>query len=264
MAFVLPSCGESAEKEALRVYESAVEAPMGEDEAVTARLKDLWEDILSEKIREKDQVKYGREQALPFYRRFAGVAAGLAPAPERLAKAHGILKEYVARRIAYLETVEGFIGAQTGPEVVSLGEKRKAWQEALEALARENGGRITDAEAAQAHLSAQAFLEKVYPPFLGGQLSLEMTEQILRQKVLPPVEAVAARLSGDATSQGEPGAMARWALFQSAYFREIAATLPRMEAISRSGRQARDGWEESQKLRLDFLDRLGAFRESAR
>ena len=263
----LAACGGDPEKQALRAYEAAVERLMTEDEEITARLKDLRQDFDSNSTGLEDLVAYGTEQALPFYRRFRETAAKTPAEGPRLGKIHARLVEYVGQRIGYVEGNEAVLAATRSEAMTRF----HASQEPLQAIAKEvgailekSGGRLADREVSEAMAIGALFMDRLYGPFLRGQVPQKETEAGLRGEVLPRLERLAEKTKEHRTAEGTDGSLARWAKAQLEYFRELAATLGEQQAMQQADARAQERWSRAEELRSKYLEELRAYRESLR
>jgi len=266
-ALSLPACSGGAEKRALLAYEAAVESLMTEDEGVSARLKDLREDVQASSASMEDQATYAREQALPFYRRFRE-AVGKAPVAEaRLGKIHVRLVEYVDRRVASIDAtavVKKASESETLKKLEAAQAPMGAISEEVQAWIEKTGGRLPDREAAEAMAVAGVFNQNVYAPFTRGQKSAEDVLQALRTEVQPRVTKVLERTKDFAASQGFQGTVARWAKAEDAILRIVASSLPELQAYRLAEARAEETWTEAEALRTKYLEELRAYRESLR
>jgi hypothetical protein len=258
------SCGGDPEKAGLRTYEAAVEGLMAQDDRVTAELTDLRSDLLTGHAREADQSTYGREQALPFYRRFRESATGLHPGAPRLLAAHKILLDYLEERTAYLEAFDAFLRVSDTDDRRALDALQAPLVQADEAFRGTLGTSPVGPEVGQAFLMADSFRSKVFAPFQRGQATVAQVEDALRKHMIPALERAAEASKGSLAAEGPAGAGARWAKASREYHQALLQALPRLEVLQKSGLATQSRWERSQELRGTFLAEFKAYRESLR
>lgn len=263
-ALGLPACGGSPEKEALRAYEASLEKPMEEDAKVAARMKDLREDLLTSNASTEEMAAYGRTEAAPFYGRFREAAAKAPADAPRLAKVHAGLLEYIGHRTAYLAAIDGFLGAQKGEGMERLHRAQGAWDASIEELRAKTGGQIADTGIAEALNTRVKFMKNIYEPFQTGKIPVEDVEAAVRGELLPLLQTVADRTKGNRTAEGGPGAVARWAAAELAFFQELAATLPVQEVVRKSAMASQKEWDAAGESREAYLAGLRAYRDSLR
>ncbi len=264
LAAALAACGGNPEKKALRSYEASVEDLMAEDGRVSARLADIREDLLSANAASADQAKFGREQALPFFRRFVEAAGALSPEAPRLQKIHGTLREYLVQRIAYLDSIEAFLAAEQSPAMERLKKSQAAVDSAQKELAAKIEGTVPERDVAEAVKVGALFNQQVLAAFQQGRVKASDVEDAIRQQVIPRLERVADRLKDRMASDGVDGATARWAKVEVEFYRDLAASVPWQEETRKSALQVQDHWKQSEDLRARFLEDLKAYRESLR
>src|SRR5689334_17207114 len=258
---LLPACGGNPEKEALRAYEAAVEKPMEEDAKVAARRKDFREDLLSGGVSKDDLVGYARNEAIPFYARFRE-AAGKAPAEgPRLAKVHAGLLAYIGHRTAYLGALVGYFEAQSGEGMERLHRAQKAWEDSIAELGAKTGGQITDPGIGEALNRRAKLMKATYGPFQVGNVPVQDVEAALRGELLPLLQTVADRTKGNRTAEGGPGAVARWAAAELAFFQELAATLPIQEIVRKNAVDSQKEWDAATEGRDAYIADLRAYRD---
>ena len=263
-ALLLPACGGGAEREALRTYEASVEKLMEEDAAVGARLTDLREDLLRDGSAAAGMVAYSRAEASPFYARFREAAAKAPAQAERLAKVHALLLEYLDHRAAYLASIEGFLAAEQGGGMDRLKKAQEAWDASERDLEKLTGGQVPDTGAMDARNRRNQFMGARFQPFQMGKIPVEDVEESLRNDLLPRLQKVAERSRGNLAAEGVPGAIARWAAAELAFFQELAAALPLLAAVQKSAQVSQKEWEGAGEVRERYIAELKSYRESLR
>ena len=263
-AAAIPACGGNPEKLALRSYEASVEDLMAEDGRVSAKLTDLLKDFQASNGTSSDQANYGKEQALPFYRRFRESAAALHPATDRLGKIHATLREYLGERVAYLESIAAFLSSEESPAMDRLGKAQGVLQVSQKEMLEKVADGPKDREVARAMQAHMMFMQQIFTPFQQGQAKPEEVESILRKEVIPLFERIHDRLRDRIAGEGAEGATARWAKAEFDFFRELAETLPGQAEMQKSALLVQDHWKQSGDLRARFLEDLKAYRESLR
>jgi hypothetical protein len=257
-------CGGNAEKRGLRDYEAAVEGLMAQDEKVSARLADLRADLISANAAAAEQSKFAREEARPFYARSRETAATLNPAAPRLQKVHASLREYVDRRLAYLEAADAFLGADASPEMAKLKSSQEACAAAQKDLAARLQGTSLDRDVADAIRIRDLFMDQVFEPFRRGKARVDEVQAAIQTQVLPRLERVAERLKG---KEGEPstdGAVARWARAEADFYRMLSASVPRQREAQTLAERFEDEWKRGEEARRGFLADLKSYRETLR
>lgn len=258
------SCGGNPEKKGLLAYEAAVESSMAQDDRVTAELTDLRGDLGTGLAKGEDQSSYGREQALPFYRRFRESAAAQKPEAPRLRKVNEVLVDYLDARIGYVEAFDAFLKTSDNEAQRRLEEAQAPLIEAEEALKKEPAAEGVLQEVAQSFLMVRSFVERVYGPFQRGQATMAQVEEALRQHVLPSLGRAAEASKGSLTEKGTAGAAARWVKAARDFYQALVQALPQQEALQKSGMETQDRWDRSEDLRKAFLAEFRAYRESLR
>jgi hypothetical protein len=260
----LASCGGDPEKKGLLAYESAIEALMVQDERVSEELADLRGDLGTGLARKEDQAAYGRDTAIPFYRRFKESAAAQKPESPRLQKVHGVLVDYVGARVGYVEAFDLFLKASDNEGQRRLEAAQAPLMEAEDALSQEAGADGVVPEVAQSFLLVRSFVERVYGPFQRGQATVAQVEEALRQHLLPTLAKASDATKDSLTAQGVAGAAARWVKAARDFYQALAQALPQQEALRKSGMETKELWNRSEELRTQFLADLKAYRESLR
>jgi hypothetical protein len=258
------ACGGNPEKKGLAAYEAAVEASMAQDDRVCEELADLRGDLGTGLARKEDQSVYGREQALPFYRRFREASAALRPEAPRLRKVHGVLLEYLDARIGYVEAFDAFLKSSDSEAQRRLEAAQAPLFEAEDALKKEAGPEGVLPEVAQSFLLVRSFVERVYGPFQRGQASVAQVEEALRQHLMPALGRAAEASKGSLTAPGTAGAAARWVKAAREFYQALGQALPQQEALQKSGMATQEKWKQSEDLRERFLADLKSYRESLR
>jgi hypothetical protein len=264
LALAAASCGGSGERAGLRAYETAVEDLMAEDGRISSQAAEIRKDLLAQNRSSAEESSFGREQAIPFYRRFGEKAGSLKPADARLAAVHATLREYVAERLRSLESMESFLVARTAPAIVAQEAFEQRWQEARNEVAGRAAGKLDDREVVDALGRAEIFLTRRYVPFLRGQVPRAAIEKDIRGELIPPLERIAARTRAHLEAEGLDGAVARWARAEVEFLGALAASLAPMEVLQRDALATTSAWESAEGLREKFLDGLKAYRESIR
>jgi hypothetical protein len=259
----LPACRGRAEKEALGVYEAAVEDLVAEDGRVVAELKDLREELVHANEGAGRLGAYVEGTAGPFFRRFTEKAGGLAPTHERLVAVHRHLLDYLAEREKYVTGTLAFEKVRVAPSVVAFERSAKAMQDATVQL-QEAGVEQPPQDAAMAFRTYDLFLQARFDPFIRGQLPLDEIRKDVEGKLVPPVAALAARTAGDRDKQGAAGALARWCGALDETVKCLQAALPDLEAFYRTNREADEAWTAADREREAFLAALRSYRESLR
>lgn len=263
-ALALCACGGSVEKEALRTYEASVEKFMEEDGRVAARLKDLRDDLLNDNASTEEMVAYSGAEAAPFYNRFKEAAAKAPAQAEALAKVHARLLEYIDHRLAYLAAIDGFLAIHRGGGMDRLRKTQLAWDASVAELNEKTGGKIPDPGAADAIRRRTLFMKAKYEQFQMAKIPVEEVEEALRNEVLPRLQKVAERSQGNLAAEGVPGAVARWAAAELAFFQELAATLPLQVTVQKNALASQKEWEGAEEVRGKYISGLRAYRDSLR
>jgi hypothetical protein len=267
LALCLAACGGKSEKNALRAYEASVEDLMAEDGKVSAQLTDLWKDMVTANAAAKDQTAFGREHALPFYDRFRQAAAKAPAEHANLRAVHADLLAYLDERIAYLRSFEALYEASNGEVMERLRKMESPWQASLQELGKgieAAGGKIADADVQRALRDRVTFMAQLYEPFGQGRVPARDVEKALREVILPQLARIADRTKDQLTAEGAPGVLARWAAAETAFFQELASTLPAQEAVRKAKIDVQERWKVSGELRDRYLARLRTYRDSLR
>jgi hypothetical protein len=255
------ACGGDAAKKEFLSYEASIEAPMAEDGTMDARLTDFMEDIRTANARTEDLATYAAGQALPFYRRFAEVVGKVGPAAEGLAAAHGVLREYVAARIAALDAVQELVAAGNRDSMKRLRELEAGLLQARRETLQATQGQFQDREMGEAFRESVLFAQQSWEPFQRGQVAPEALLEALRSRLLPALVRAAEKGRPKIAEKGVEGTLARWARAELDFQNQLVVTLPDYDRNRVARTAVEDHWKRAEERRKKYLEDVRTYRE---